>query len=165
MFFHILFHSLRVLSGPSPELSSAAGRRRGPSRWLPRQAAHSRGRRRGTNTENKCNQHRSRESGSPRGLPGEGISANAPAIPPRTGGKMTGRWGGSTCPLTKVVVVHHGVGRPQPGPLLGEVVAEFQKCCVFFQHAHDLHFHFVAQGLALWSRKNKSYHSFHSGGT
>lgn len=49
----------------------------------------------------------------------------------------------------KVVVVHHRVGRPQPGPLLGKVVAEFEKRCVLFQHAHNLHFHFVAQRLAL----------------
>lgn len=70
---------------------------------------------------------------------------------------MTGRWAGGSVPLTKVVVVHHGIGRPQPGPLLGEVVAELQKRRVFFQHAHDLHFHLVAQGLALWSRKNNGH--------
>jgi len=61
--------------------------------------------------------------------------------------------------LTKVVVVHHGVGCPQPGPLLGKVVAKFEECCVFLQHVHDLHFHFVAQRLALWffeKKKNKS---------
>lgn len=49
----------------------------------------------------------------------------------------------------KVVVVHHGVGRSQPGSLLGEVVAEFEERSIFFQHAHNLHFHFVAQRLAL----------------
>lgn len=49
----------------------------------------------------------------------------------------------------EVVVVHHCVGCPQPGPLLGEVVAELEKRCIFFQHAYDLHLHFVAQGLAL----------------
>lgn len=65
---------------------------------------------------------------------------------------MTGRWVRRIVPLTKIIVVHHGVGRPQPGPLLGKVVAEFQKRCVFFQHAHDFHFHFIAQGLALWSK-------------
>lgn len=69
--------------------------------------------------------------------------------PPRTGGKTTGRWAGSPAALTKVIVVHHRVGRPHPGPLLGEVVAEFEKRCVLFQHAHNLHFHFVAQRLAL----------------
>lgn len=52
--------------------------------------------------------------------------------------------------LTKVVVAHHGVGCPQPGPLLGKVVAKFEERCVFLQHVHDLHFHFVAQRLALW---------------
>lgn len=76
-----------------------------------------------------------------------------------------GQAGGSTFSLTKVVVAHHGVGGPQPGPLLGEVVAEFQKRRVFLQHAHDLHFHFVAQGLALWSRKNDSHCSSHLLGT
>lgn len=73
----------------------------------------------------------------------------------RTGGKATGRFLGSTFPLTKVVVVHHCVGRPQPGPLLGKVVAEFEKRCIFFQHVYYLHFHFVAQRLALWSRKEQ----------
>lgn len=80
---------------------------------------------------------------------GEGGSGVFPAIPPMTGGKNDRRRVGCICPLTKVVVVHHRVGRPQPGPLLSEVVAEFEKCCIFFQHAHDLHFHLVAQGLAL----------------
>lgn len=77
------------------------------------------------------------------------------APPPRTGGKTTGRWAGSPAALTKVIVVHHRVGRPHPGPLLGEVVAEFEKRCVLFQHAHNLHFHFVAQRLALWWRKEQ----------
>jgi hypothetical protein len=35
------------------------------------------------------------------------------------------------------------------------VVAKFKKCCIFLQHAHDLHFYFVAQGLALWLKKKK----------
>lgn len=83
------------------------------------------------------------------------ISGTVPARPPRTGAKMTGRWGGRIFPLTEIVVAHHGVGCPQPRPLLGEVVAEFQERCVFFQHAHDFHFHFVAQGLALGSRKEQ----------
>lgn len=49
----------------------------------------------------------------------------------------------------KIVVVHHSVGCPQPGPLLCKVVSEFEKRGVFFQHVYDLHLHFVAQGLAL----------------
>lgn len=55
-------------------------------------------------------------------------------------------------PLTKIVVVHHSVGCPKPGPLLCKVVSKFEKCGVFFQHVYNLHLHFVAQGLALWSR-------------
>lgn len=90
------------------------------------------------------------------------ISGIFPAIPPRTphpapqdGWENDSRWAGSPGLLTQVVVVHHGVGGPQPGPLLGKVVAELEKRCVLFQHAHNLHFHFVAQRLALWWRKEQ----------
>lgn len=68
---------------------------------------------------------------------------------PPTGTKNDRRRLGGLGPLTKVVVVHHGVGRRRAGSLLGEVVAEFEERSIFFQHAHNLHFHFVAQRLAL----------------
>lgn len=80
---------------------------------------------------------------------GQSSSGVFPAISPPTGTKNDRRRLGGSGPLTKVVVVHHGVGRSQPRSLLGEVVAEFEERSVFFQHAHNLHFHFVAQRLAL----------------
>ena len=80
---------------------------------------------------------------------GQSNSGVFPAMSPLTGTKNDRRRLGGLGPLTQVVVVHHGVGRSQPGSLLGEVVAEFEERSIFFQHAHNLHFHFVAQRLAL----------------
>lgn len=78
-----------------------------------------------------------------------GCLYNFPEKPCKMWGRRANKQAEGRCGLTKVIVVHHGVGCPQPGPLLGKVVAKLQKRCVFLQHVHDLHFHFVAQGLAL----------------
>lgn len=60
-----------------------------------------------------------------------------------------------SAPLTEVVVVHHGNGRAEPGPLLGETVPKLQQGGVFFQYARNFHFDFVAQGLALWKERTE----------